>query len=125
MSILGIAFPFQKGATEFPAKATDDDVIEQNIQRILLTRRGERVMRPGSGSDTMSFVFENVGPTLQARINREVRRALAEGEPRVVVRRVQSGERPNQDTGGTQVIVVVTYEVGGQIQKTAVVLASL
>lgn len=120
MALVGIAFPFQKGATEFPAKVTDDDVIEQNIQRILLTRRGERVMRPGSGSDTLSFVFENAGPTLQARINREVRRALAEGEPRIRVQRVQSGERRNQLSGGREVVVVVTYEFNGQVNQTAV-----
>ena len=118
MSILGIAFPFQKGSTEFPRQKVDDDVIEDNIRRILLTRLGERVMRPRSGSDTMSFVFESVGSVLRARISREVRRALAEGEPRIQVERVQVLEREDRATKGRQIFVLITYRVQGQIKKT-------
>jgi len=118
MTILGIAFPFQRGATEFPRQKVDDDVIEDNIRRILLTRRGERVMRPRSGSDTMSFVFESVGSVLRARIAREVRRALAEGEPRVQVERVQVLQRQDNATKGRQIFVLITYRVAGQIKKT-------
>lgn len=120
MSILGIAFPFQKGTTEFPKKRTDDDVIEDNIRRILLTRLGERVMRPGAGSDTMSFVFESVGPVLRARISAEVKRAIADGEPRATIERVQVLGRDDNATKGRQIFVLITYSVQGQIKKTAV-----
>lgn len=120
MSILGIAFPFQKGSTEFPRKRSDDDVIEDNIRRILLTRLGERVMRPGTGSDTMSFVFESVGAVLRARISAEVKRAVAEGEPRVVIDRVQVLGRNDDATKSRQIFVLITYSVQGQVKKTAV-----
>lgn len=118
VTILGLAFPFQKGTTEFPRQKVDDDVIEDNIRRILLTRRGERVMRPRSGSDTMSFVFESVGSVLRARIANEVRRAIAEGEPRVQIERVQVLDRFDSITKGRQVFVLITYRVQGLVKKT-------
>ncbi len=77
-------------------------------------------MRPGSGSDTMSFVFESVGAVLRARISREVRRAIAQGEPRVRVERVQTLSRTDRATKGRQIFVLITYTVQGQIKKTQV-----
>lgn len=120
MTILGIAFPFQRGETEFPRERVDDDVIEDNIRRILMTRRGERVMRPNAGSDTMGFVFESVGDVLRARITTEVKRAIADGEPRAQVERVQVLTKNDDTTKGRQIFVLVTYRVQGEIKKTAV-----
>lgn len=110
MTIRGIAFPFGRSATSFPATRTDDDVIRDNIRRILQTPRGSRVMRPGVGSDVFLFVFESIGPVLRARIDNEVRRALAEGEPRVTVLFVGIQEVP-QRQGGVELVVTVEYEV--------------
>lgn len=110
MTIRGIAFPFGRSSTSFPATRTDDEVIADNIKRILQTPRGSRVMRPTVGSDTFHFVFESVGPVLRARLDHEVRRALAEGEPRVTVLFV-SVEEISQPQGGTEVQVTVEYEV--------------
>lgn len=118
MTVLGLAFPFQKGSKEFPRQKTDDDVIEDNIRRILLTRLGERVMRPGTGSDTMNFVFENIGPVMRARLAREVRRAISEGEPRARIERVQVLDRRDDVTKGRQIFVLLTYRVQGLIKKT-------
>ena len=110
MTIRGIAFPFGRSSTSFPATRTDDDVIADNIKRILRTARGSRVMRPGVGSDTHLFVFENVGPVLRARLDNEVRRALADGEPRVTVLFVTVQE-VSQPQGGVEVLVTVDYEI--------------
>lgn len=120
MAITGISFPFRKGDTSFPAASTDDDVIADNIRRILLTRRGERVMRPDEGSSMYRFAFENVGTLLRAQVNREVRRSIANGEPRARIIRVQSGTRVNRTNRGREIVVLVTYEVNGQVKKTQV-----
>ena len=125
MTILGISFPFGRSATSLPAGATDDDVIADNIQRILLTPRGSRVMRPGSGSDMFSFVFENTGAVLRARIDNEVRRALADGEPRAEVLFVGVEERTIlSDPGGVEVVVDVEYRVNLEVRRTAVVFST-
>jgi len=119
MTILGFAHPFQKSSTAFPAQATDDDVIRNNIIRILSTPRGSRVMRPNQGSDVWTFVFENRGPLLRARINEEVRRAIGVGEPRVTVLQVLVTEETTR-TGQELIMVDVLYRVNGNVTSTAV-----
>lgn len=126
MTILGIRFPFGRSATSLPAGSEDNDVIADNIQRILLTPRGSRVMRPESGSDMFAFVFENTGPVLRARIDNEVRRALNAGEPRAEVLFVGVEEQTIlADPGGVQVVVDVEYRVNLDVRRTSVVFTSL
>lgn len=119
MTIRGIAFPFQKGSTSFPLVRTDADVVADNIQRILETRRGERPMRPNAGSNIYDFVFENVGAVLNARIDHEVRRAIAEGEPRASVLNVYVVERRRSD-GAKNVVVTVTWSFRLDVRQSAV-----
>lgn len=118
MTIRGIAFPFGKSSFGLPAPRTDEDVIMDNVSRILQTPRGSRVMRPEAGSDTYAMVFENSGPLLKARIDNEVRRALAAGEPRAKVLWVNV---TRQDTGdGDAIVVDVTFEVVGVVRRASV-----
>jgi phage baseplate assembly protein W len=119
MGIIGIAFPFQRGTTSFPMMRSEDDVIADNIRRILLTRRGERVMRPTAGAGIWDFIFDSVGSVLTARVDHEVRKAIAEGEPRARVLAVDVYERWQQ--GGQALIVNVVWDRNEQLQQTAVV----
>jgi phage baseplate assembly protein W len=102
----GISFPFRKGPTSFPEKSEDADLIRQSIIQILLTGRGERLMRLDFGSGVMSTVFQNNGDLLQSMLEAEVLSAIGKYEPRVIVRGV-SVEQP----GEGHVIVTVTYTV--------------
>lgn len=122
MTIRGIAFPFNKGATSFPAKSEDDVTVEDNIRRIVQTRRGERVMRPNVGSDVMNFVFDNAGPMMRAKISHEVRRAIAAGEPRVQVLNVVVGRQRNKLTQALELVVVISYRFLGDESQTIVKL---
>lgn len=116
-----LAFPFNRSETEFPASKEDTDVIADNIRRILLTRAGERVMRPQVGSKIYDFVFQSVGPVLRARIGAEVRRAIEQNEPRVRVVAVRSVERESKSVrGAREVVVEVTYEVNQELGQVAV-----
>jgi len=119
MTIRGIAFPFRKGSTSFPVKVEDNDVIRDNITRILQTMKGDRVMRPTSGSNTWAFVFENTGSVLNARMDHEVRRAIAVGEPRANVLNVGVSEEERED-GGRNVIVHLVYMARLDIQELQV-----
>jgi phage baseplate assembly protein W len=116
MTIRGIGFPFRKGTTSLPAQVTDNDVIRDNIIRILQTMRGARVMRPNSGSNVWNFVFENTGPVLNARMDHEVRRAIAQGEPRANVLNVGVSEE-NRNDGGKNIVVTVIYSVNLDVQQ--------
>ena len=119
MTIRGIAFPFQKGLQSFPLLRTEADVVADNIQRILETRKGERPMRPGTGAAIWDFVFENMGSLLNARIDHEVRRALSEGEPRATVLHVAVSEKFRPD-GAKNIIVLVTWVFNREVRQTAV-----
>jgi phage baseplate assembly protein W len=118
MTIRGISFPFRKSLTSFPAVSQDDVTIEENIVRILQTAKGARVMRPTAGSNVLGFVFENTGPVLTARIDHEVRRAIAEGEPRAIVLNVGVSEE-ERDDGGINLVVTITYRVNLDVRQVS------
>ena len=129
MAIVGIGFPFTKGPRGFPEPKTDDEIVADNIRRILVTPVGSRPMRPTVGSNVYRFVFESIDPALKSHIEYEVRRAIQDGEPRVRVLdvRVLEAERPvsTSGTGGdTDVIVEVDYELRGLRATTRVSLST-
>lgn len=57
--------------------------IREAIMLILKTGRGERVMRPGWGTDTRDYVFDVSDNSLYARIAHDVTRDITLGEPRI------------------------------------------
>lgn len=118
MTIRGIAFPFTISSTSLPRKADNDDVVADNILRIMHTRLGERVMRSDIGSKVLDFVFENTGPVLRARMDFEVRRAIEQSEPRARVINVHVYEQVVAG-GDTVVNCEVIYEVQGNLQKVS------
>jgi hypothetical protein len=75
-----------------------EDDIEQAIQIILLTSRGERVMLPEFGAGLRDYVFEPNSDATRARIEESVRKALVDWEPRIDLERVEvtgGDEAPN------------------------------
>jgi phage baseplate assembly protein W len=89
----------------FPPKVVDgrlryaryEDDVEQAIQIVLLTSRGERVMVPEFGAGLRDFVFEPNSDATRARIEESVRKALIDWEPRINLERVEvtEGDVPN------------------------------
>ena len=77
--------------------AAHEDSVEQAIQIVLQTARGERVMLPQFGAGLRRFVFEPNSPETRHALEGEVRDALTDWEPRIDVKRVvvSSGDRPN------------------------------
>ena len=112
----GIAFPFRKGNTSLPQAAEGDDLIKDSIRQILLTNRGERVMRPDFGTGVFSFVFENNDEVLASLLESDIRTALARYEPRIDVRDVRSGSEENK------ILVEVFYLVKSTGAEDKVVL---
>lgn len=104
----GIAFPFGKSTTNFPAKVEDEDLVRQSIVQIITTSKGERVMRPDFGSNAMSFVFENNNDLLAELIREEVTTAITKFEPRAIVRDVQTSSADNEVTITVIYVVVLT-----------------
>lgn len=119
MAIIGIDFPFSRGGGALPATVEGQDAIDASVRQIIETGRGERVMRPGSGSLVWTFIFENNEPLLRAKVQREVRRALREQEPRITVVKVDV-----KVSGEGAVVVDVVYKLAGRLNQTTVEIDS-
>lgn len=85
---VGWAFPVTPVDGRLRFAFYEDDV-EQAIQIILLTSRGERVMLPEFGAGLRDFVFEPNSESVRARIAEAVRNALVDWEPRINLERVE------------------------------------
>jgi phage baseplate assembly protein W len=104
-SFIGIAFPFQASSTSLPAVATDDDLIKQSLTQIVLTGKGERVMRPAFGTNAYAYVFENNNLVFQEMVRADLMAAITKFETRVIV---QSVEVTRNDV---EAIIVINYVV--------------
>jgi phage baseplate assembly protein W len=104
---VGWAFPPKPVAGSLRYARYEDD-IEQAIQIILLTSRGERVMLSEFGAGLRDFVFEPNSDATRARLEESVRKALVDWEPRIDLERVQVTE---SDDGPSIVLIHVDYVV--------------
>lgn len=81
----GVAFPFVKDDVAVPAPVTDDELVQQSLVQILLTGRGERVMRPDFGCNLNAYVFENNDELLGELLRAEITAAVGKFEPRAEI----------------------------------------
>ncbi|MCD8331501.1 MAG: GPW/gp25 family protein [Oscillospiraceae bacterium] len=105
----GLKFPLQVDArTGKLAMVSEEEDIREAIGILLRTTRGERVMRPEFGSNTMEYAFAPVSSSMIQGISYEISRQLAEQEPRITDVEVNC-QQADQYTGA--VIVQVSYTV--------------
>jgi phage baseplate assembly protein W len=108
---IGFNFPFSKGPTGFPASATDNDLIQQALIQLIMTGRGERIMRSDYGSNAYGFIFENTGAPTQMLIQTEIRNVIAKYEPRVLLQNVQVVVNNSTGLQPTLVTITINYIV--------------
>jgi hypothetical protein len=84
---VGWGFPVKPVGGRLRYAAYEDDV-EQAIQIILLSERGERPMLPEFGGGLRRFLFEPNSPATHRAIEHTVRTALIDWEPRIDLDRV-------------------------------------
>jgi phage baseplate assembly protein W len=85
---VGWSFPVKPVNGRLQFSAYEDDV-EQAIQIILLTDAGERPMIPEFGGGLRRFLFEPNSSATHRAIERVVKSALIDWEPRIDVDRVE------------------------------------
>jgi uncharacterized protein len=84
-----ISFPFDGvGPDGRLAWTTGNESVREVMQNILLTRPGERLMRPAFGAGLRSFVHQPNNETTRALISDAARRAIERWETRVSVEEV-------------------------------------
>ena len=87
-SMKGVAFPVVLGAGGFFTRKDGMETILNGLKQLLLTNRGERVMRPDFGTSLRRAVFEPADLAFQEGIKAEITATIAKYEPRVIVKNV-------------------------------------
>jgi len=77
--------------------AQDEMLIEQSIRTIIMTRKGERLMRPNFGCDIHDYTFETIDYTNLKQMEIVVEEALILWEPRITELDILAEEHPTQD----------------------------
>lgn len=105
----GLKFPLQVDPrTGKIAMSDQEEDIQEAIGIILRTGRGERVMRPEFGADTLDYAFAPASSSLSSSISHDLRLILLEQEPRIRDVEIQCTP-PDQLTGS--LIIEVSYTV--------------
>jgi phage baseplate assembly protein W len=104
---VGWRFPVKpvKGRLQYAAYEED---VEQAIQIILLTERSERPMLPEFGGGLRGYLFEPNSSLTRHDIERVVRSALVDWEPRINLERV---EVTSDDAQPNLLLIHVDYVV--------------
>ena len=93
----GWKFPFEIGNRGGIALSEGEQKIQESMQLILGTEKGERVMRPEFGCDIHKFTFAVINTSTRTMIQSAVREALVLFEPRIeVINVTTSTERLEQ-----------------------------
>ena len=71
------------GITGRIEESSYEENIRQSIYLIIMTKPGERVMRPDFGCEIHNFMFENIDYTTLSRMKQAVEEALIRWEPRI------------------------------------------
>ena len=105
----GLKFPLQVDPrTGKLAMSDQEEDIREAIGIILRTGRGERVMRPEFGADTLDYAFAPASSSLSSSISHDLRLILLEQEPRIRDVEIQCTP-PDQLTGS--LVIEVSYTV--------------
>lgn len=104
----GLPFPLRPDPTGVLRYVEGQTNIEQSLHILLLTRLGERVMRPEFGSEAPALVFAPGSALFLRRLEESVRGAIREWEPRVDVLDVRAEVMGADET---EVTISVDYRV--------------
>lgn len=84
--MISMRVPFHIGPTGRIASADGDyDVANQYLKTLLLTRVGERIMRPGYGSQVRDNVFETIDELMMQSLEGDIRDAVKTWEPGITI----------------------------------------
>lgn len=126
-----IRVPFSIGPTGRIARAEGDyDIANQFLKTLIMTRFGERVMRPGYGSRTRDNVFENIDELMLQSLEGDIRDGVRTWEPGIQIHSVQMNvveSRLDVDIAYTLGSTLglppsttrVTIDAGGTVEETS------
>jgi phage baseplate assembly protein W len=105
---LGVGWKFPVTVDETTGRVRTsqyEEDIQEAIRVIMMTRKGERLMRPDFGCGIHDYLFAGMDYSATSRMSLEVQQALTEWEPRITD--VEVGV----DTEGGRLMIRVAYVV--------------
>ena len=105
----GWAFPVHVDAQGRIGLARQERDIEQAIRMILLTPKGQRIMRPTFGCHIHELIFAPNNASTAGLAAHYVEDALRMWEPRIEVLTVKAS--PDAEGGGSRLLIEIKYEV--------------
>lgn len=92
--------------------------VEESMIMILLTPKGQRVMRPEFGCEVHDLVFAPNDATTAGLASYYVEEALRMWEPRITVRRVESSSDPD---AAERLLIRIEYEINATYEQRSLV----
>ena len=105
---IGWAFPVDVDKRGRVALARQEQDVEQSIRMIVMTPRGQRVMRPEFGCHIHELIFAPNNAATAGLAARYVEEALAMWEPRIEVDEVRAAFDHDDDS---RLVIEVFYQV--------------
>jgi phage baseplate assembly protein W len=115
---VGWAFPVGLDARKRFALARQEQDIEQAIIMILLTPKGQRVMRPEFGCQIHDLIFAPNDATTAGLASYYVEQALLMWEPRIAVKNISAAPDPYDST---RLLIDIHYEIKATHDKRSLV----
>ncbi len=113
-NILGVAFPVVEGLGGFFTRSEGAEAIMSSLKQLLLTNKGERVMRAEFGTNLRKAVFEPFDNELKMSLENDIRRAILEYEPRIDLNNlIISWDEASP--GYNQIYVRLNYSIKGEL----------
>jgi hypothetical protein len=97
---IGLSLPFNtENGSMFGLNFLSIDQAISNVKNLILTRKGERINHPEFGTDLQSFIFEPNFPDLREAIGEEIRSAIEQWLPYIIINNLEV-RVPNAREGG-------------------------
>lgn len=121
-----LAFPFRVGA-KGPQESGRGKHVREQIEQVLFTAPGERVMRHDFGADVRQLVFEPNDPALASVTRKRLSSALGEAlrgevDPKTLEIDVQDVQDAQSD--GEKLRITITYQLATIGHRETVTLES-
>ena len=114
----GIAFPVIAGAGGFFTKTDGAETVMSGLKQLLLTNRGERVMKPDFGTSLRKSGFEPFTTSLKVQLREEIKATIKKYEPRVdILDLTLSWESRPQSAGRNHIFISLNFKVKGDITE--------
>lgn len=98
-------------------QVTNEDAVAESIRNLLMTNRGERLMKPNVGSNIASLLFEPITPITQSVLQELVTNTITNYEKRAKLVRVVVSATPDMNSY-TVTVVYSTINKADAITST-------